>query len=169
MASNVDTSKLSDQDLVGLLNGDWGRRQRRAEAHRADQRSQPRSGFTRGRPARGPDPAGLLLRHPGPGAQQPWPRRPRSSGAGPRRRLGGEAAAGGSRRAPDGGSHLAELRRGGRHDARRHLCLLGVDEARHGPDGRQGRNGRHSTGAQALLQGAAGPLYRPCAGGNRAG
>ena len=84
-------------------------------------------------------------------------------------RLGREAAAGGSRRAARRSAALAELRCRGRRDARRHVRLLGIDEAHDGADGGQGRRGRQAAAQEALLEGAAGLVCRARTRGAQAG
>ena len=71
------------------------RRQRRAEADRARVRSALGCRRARDGPARGPAPAGVLLRHARSGALREGRRRPRPPGAEEGRRLGREAATGG--------------------------------------------------------------------------
>ena len=72
-----------------------------------------------------PDPPGVLLRHPRPRSQPGRGGRPGSAGAGSWRRLGGQAATSGPRRAAGDAAEAARVRRRGGRPAWR-LRLLGV-------------------------------------------
>src|SRR5206468_8581684 len=117
-------------------------------------RRPPRSGWIRwtGRSA------GLLLRHAGPDAGQARHRRSRPTRAEEGGRLGYQAPAGHSGRAPREVAQVAELRGRGRRDAGRVRVLRNAEtgarsdrRARSG-GGREGRT-------QALLEGAAGVFH----------
>ena len=85
--------------------------------------------LARDRPARRPDPPGLLLRHARPDARLARSRRARATRAEEGRRLGGQAPPSRAKRASRDDAEVAELWHRGRRDARG-FRLLGLDEAR---------------------------------------
>ena len=92
------------------------------------------------RPARGPDPPGLLLRHPRP---RPQPGRRRGAGPpdpGSRARLGDQAAPGRPGRPAGGAAPAARVRRRGRRPAGR-VRVLGIAQ---GPAAARRRSARRS-------------------------
>ena len=145
----------------GDAGADQPRRQRRAQAHRPRLRAPLHRHRAGHGPPGGPDPPGLLLRHPRPSPQPGRRGRAGPPGPGPRRRHRRQAPPHRPRPAapecPQGQDHG----RGGRRHARR-LCLLGLLQGRPRPrHRRQGGRGRRPGDPQAVLQGAAGLLRHP--------
>ncbi len=140
--------------------------------HRAEgDRPRPPDAFgddgTGHRPARRAGPPGVLLRHPRSPAQPGRRRGAGTAGPGAGERLDREAASGRAGRPARRGPQVAQPRGRGRRDEG-FARVLGLDEAH--PGARRGAvdDPRGQADPQALLQGAAGVLRRPRAGGHRA-